>query len=166
MATTAKALGEAPRVSLRHAPTAGMLLVKLGHAAERAYVDALKPSNLTPKHLGVLFEVRARATSQRSLCESIGLDPSKIVGLLNDLEEEGLLERRRDPADRRRHIVEVSKEGRARLAEAERAAKQVEKELFAALSEDERHELRLVLARVAEDIGLIEGCASLVIRDA
>ena len=53
------------------------------------------------------------------MIEMIGVDPSKLVGLLNDLEAEGLIVRRRDPDDRRRHIVEVSKKGRTRLAAAE-----------------------------------------------
>ena len=98
-----------------------MLLVKIGRAAERWFTEALKPSGLTPKHVGVLFEVDACPTSQQALIDSIGVDPSKLVGMLNDLEAEGLIVRRRDPDDRRRHIVEVSKEGRARLGAAERA---------------------------------------------
>src|SRR3954462_8708531 len=104
------------------APTAGMLLVKLGKAAERRFEKALKPSGLTPRHLGVLFEVDAHPTSQQALIDSIGVDPSKLVGLLNDLEAEGLIVRRRDPEDRRRHIVELSKEARARLAAGKQAA--------------------------------------------
>jgi DNA-binding MarR family transcriptional regulator len=159
-------LEDAPKLALHYPPSAGMLLVKLGRAAERRYTDALKPSKLTPKHLGVLFEVRARATTQQALCDSVGIDPSKLVGLLNDLEDEGLLVRRRDPADRRRHIVEVSKEGRARLAIAERAAKQVEEELLGGLDDDERQALHALLARVADSSGVIEGCAGLVIRGA
>jgi len=49
------------------APTAGMLLVKIGKAAERRFAEALKPTGLTPRHLGVLFEVQARPTSQQDL---------------------------------------------------------------------------------------------------
>jgi DNA-binding MarR family transcriptional regulator len=166
MATKELVADEAPKVALHYPPTAGMLLVKLGRTAERRYTEALKPAGLTPKHLGVLFELRSRPTTQQSLCESTGLDASKVVGLLNDLEDEGLLVRRRDPADRRRHIVEVSKEGRAQLAIAERAAKAVEEELFADLDERERHELRILLARVAESSGVLEGCVGLVMQSA
>jgi DNA-binding MarR family transcriptional regulator len=104
------------------APTAGMLLVKLGKAAERRFEKALKPSGLTPRHLGVLFEVDARPTSQQALIETIGVDPSKLVGLLNDLEADGLIVRKRDQDDRRRHIVEVSAKGKARLAEGKKTA--------------------------------------------
>src|ERR687887_2735199 len=150
---------EARKLALRYPPTAGMLLVKIGRAAERWYTEALKPTGLTPRHLGVLFEVRARPTSQQALIESIGVDPSKLVGLLNDLEAEGLIVRRRDPEDRRRHIVELSKEGRAHLAAAERAVASVEERLFAGLDDEERVQLRRVLARVADTSGILEGCA-------
>src|SRR6266536_2815170 len=148
---------EARKLVLRYPPTAGMLLVKIGHAVERWYTEALKPTGLTPRHLGVLFEVRARPTSQQALIDTIGVDPSKLVGLLNDLEDDGLIARRRDPEDRRRHIVEVSKEGRARLLAAEKAAAEVEGRLFASLDEGQRAELLRVLAQVADSTAILEG---------
>ena len=67
-----------------YAPTAGVLLLKIGKAAERRFEKALKPLGLTPRHLGVLFEVQACPTSQQALIEMVGVDPSKLVGLLND----------------------------------------------------------------------------------
>ncbi len=164
MATSEITESEARKLLRRYPPTAGMLLVKIGRAAERWYTEALKPTGLTPRHLGVLFEVRARPTSQQTLIDSIGVDPSKLVGLLNDLEEDGLIVRRRDPEDRRRHIVEVSKEGRARLAAAERAAKAVEERLFTGLDSEQRKELLGLLAEVADSSGIYEGCVGLVIR--
>src|SRR6184192_129780 len=141
MTTSEMTEKETVKLFRRHPPTAGMLLVKIGRAAERWYTEALKPSGLTPRHLGVLFELRAQPTSQQALIDSIGVDPSKLVGLLNDLEADGLIVRRRDPEDRRRHIVEVSKEGRARLAAAEKAAGEVEERLFASVDAAQREEL-------------------------
>jgi DNA-binding MarR family transcriptional regulator len=155
---------ETAKLFHRHPPTAGMLLVKVGRAAERWYTEALKPSGLTPRHLGVLYELQARPTSQQALIDSIGVDPSKLVGLLNDLEADGSIVRRRDPEDRRRHIVEVSKEGRARLAAAERAAKAVEERLFVGLGSEQRTELLSLLAQVADRSGIFEGCSELVAR--
>jgi len=162
MATSELTDNEGRKLMLRHPPTAGMLLVKIGRAAERWYTEELKPTGLTPRHLGVLFEVRARPTSQQALIDSIGVDASKLVGLLNDLEADGLIVRRRDPEDRRRHIVEVSKEGRARLAAAERAAGKVEERLFAGLDEEQRRQLHALLAQVADSSGVLEGCVELV----
>jgi DNA-binding MarR family transcriptional regulator len=140
------------------APTAGMLLLKIGKAAERRFEKALKPSGLTPRHLGVLFEVQARPTSQQALIETIGVDPSKLVGLLNDLEADGLILRKRDPEDRRRHIVEVSAKGSARLEDATKIAATVEEELLAGLDADQRAELLGLLAQVADSSGIFEGC--------
>ena len=66
--------------ALGYAPGAGMLLVKIGRAAERWFTEELKPTGLTPKHVGVLFQVDACPTSQQALIDSIGVDPSKLVG--------------------------------------------------------------------------------------
>jgi DNA-binding MarR family transcriptional regulator len=140
------------------APTAGMLLLKIGKAAERRFEKALKPSGLSPRHLGVLFEVQACPTSQQALIETIGVDPSKLVGLLNDLEADGLIVRKRDPEDRRRHIVEVSAKGSARLEEAKKIAATVEEELLGGLDAGQRAELLALLAQVADSSGIFEGC--------
>lgn len=140
------------------APTAGMLLLKIGKAAERRFEKALKPTGLTPRHLGVLFEVQACPTSQQALIETIGVDPSKLVGLLNDLEAEGLIVRKRDSEDRRRHIVEVSAKGSARLEDAKKVAATVEEELLAGLHPGQRAELLALLAQVADSSGIFEGC--------
>jgi DNA-binding MarR family transcriptional regulator len=162
MTTTDSVTKEEPKVALSYTPTAGMLLVKIGRAAERRFTEALKPTGLTPRHLGVLFQVDACPTSQQALIESIGVDPSKLVGLLNDLEAEGLIARRRDADDRRRHIVELSKEGRARMVAARQAAGKVEEGLFVGLDEAQRQQLLELLAEVADSSGVLEGCVSLL----
>jgi DNA-binding MarR family transcriptional regulator len=88
----------------------------------------------------------------------VGVDPSKLVGLLNDLEADGLIVRKRDTEDRRRHIVEVSAKGSARLEDAKKAAAAVEEELLAGLDADQRAELLVLLAQVADSSGIFEGC--------
>ena len=60
-----------------YAPTAGVLLLKIGKAAERRFEKALKPLGMTPRHLGVLFEVQACPTSQQALIDTIGVDASR-----------------------------------------------------------------------------------------
>jgi len=86
---------------------------------------------------------------QQQLCEALWLDPNNCVLLLNELEDMGYVERRRDPADRRRHMVELTDEGRAALERAERAQESVGDEIFAALSDEERATLRSLLGRAA-----------------
>jgi DNA-binding MarR family transcriptional regulator len=117
----------------RSLPLSGMLLVKLGRALQHGFNDALKPSELMPRHLQVLAELRQGPMSQQALADRVGVDPTKLVGLLNDLEGQRLVLRRRDPVDRRRHIVENSPEGEARVDAALAAAAAVEDEVLAAL---------------------------------
>jgi DNA-binding MarR family transcriptional regulator len=85
---------------------------------------------------------------QQQLCESLWLDPNNCVLLLNELEEMGYVERRRDPADRRRHMVDITDEGRVALERAERAQEEIGDEPLSALSDEERATLRSLLSRV------------------
>ncbi len=70
--------------------------------------------------------------------------------LLNELEEMGYVERRRDPTDRRRHMVELTTDGRQALERAERAQESLEDEVLGGLSEDERATLRSLLRRALD----------------
>ncbi|MFZ0976355.1 MAG: MarR family winged helix-turn-helix transcriptional regulator [Solirubrobacteraceae bacterium] len=85
---------------------------------------------------------------QQQLCESLWLDPNNCVLLLNELEEMGYIERRRDPTDRRRHMVDITDEGRVALEHAQRAQEEIGDELLSALSDEERATLRSLLSRV------------------
>ncbi|MBV8221561.1 MAG: winged helix-turn-helix transcriptional regulator [Solirubrobacterales bacterium] len=85
---------------------------------------------------------------QQQLCESLWLDPNNCVLLLNEMEEMGYVERRRDPADRRRHVVDITDEGRVALERAERAQETIGDELLSALNDEERATLRSLLNRV------------------
>jgi DNA-binding MarR family transcriptional regulator len=87
---------------------------------------------------------------QQQLCEALWLDPNNCVLLLNELEEMGYVERRRDPADRRRHMVDITEAGEVALERAERAQESIGDELFGALSDEERATLRSLLHRALE----------------
>jgi MarR family transcriptional regulator, temperature-dependent positive regulator of motility len=103
------------------------------------------------RQLMVLSYLRWGAPAlQQHLCESLWLDPNNCVLLLNELEELGYIERRRDPTDRRRHVVDITDEGRLALERGERAQESVGDELFAALSDEERATLRSLLSRALE----------------
>jgi DNA-binding MarR family transcriptional regulator len=73
------------------------------------------------------------------------VDPSILVTLLNPLEADGLVTRKRDPDDRRRHLVTLTPAGERQLASASRAQTQTEDELFASLDDDQREQLRALL---------------------
>ena len=140
------------RTSVEHELTqhAGFLLAQLGRAVTRQYRCALSPIGLKPRETQALLRLRDDgAMSQQALGAALDIDASNLVALLNDLEADSLISRRRDPDDRRRHVVEVSRRGMKLLDEVERAAAEVEDEFFAALDDDERATLQGLLARVA-----------------
>ena len=88
---------------------------------------------------------------QRQLGDMLMLDANNCVLLLNDIEAAGWAERRRDPDDRRRHIVEITDSGREALFRAEIALDGLEDEVLGALSSDERDTLRDLLGRAMAD---------------
>jgi DNA-binding MarR family transcriptional regulator len=91
--------------------------------------------------------------SQQALVEALGVDPSVLVAILNGLERDGLAERRRDPADRRRHIVEMTAAGAGVLTEVENAVAAVERDLFADLDATDITRLRDILSRIKTTTG-------------
>jgi DNA-binding MarR family transcriptional regulator len=127
----------------------GLALAYSGQIANARIKKALAAHGLKPGHghvLMLLFD--EGATSQQALGEVLGVDPSVLVAVLNDLERDGLAERRRDPADRRRHIVEISTRGTRLVADIHGAIAAVETELFADLDATEITTLQGLLARV------------------
>jgi DNA-binding MarR family transcriptional regulator len=129
------------------------LLPLLGHLARvghRAAENAMAPGDLRPRHLIALKLLSEQGpSSQQGLADALSLDPSNVVGLLNELEERGLITRRRDPADRRRHIVELSTKGESELRLAYAQFDCIEDDLFSALSPGERATLYSLLVRAA-----------------
>jgi DNA-binding MarR family transcriptional regulator len=93
------------------------------------------------------------AQPQQTLCGSMHMDPNYLVLLLNDVEEAGLVERRRDPDDRRRHIVELTPAGQASLERAEAGMQAVEDEVLSDLSAQERVELGRMLSKALAKTG-------------
>ena len=133
------------------------LLDYLARVGRRAAELSMVPGGLRPRHLIALKLLHEHgAVSQQALAETLSLDPTNVVGLLNDLEERRLITRRRDPEDRRRHIVEVSSLGEKELELANARLSCVEDELLTALSADERSTLYGLLVRV---VGVATSCA-------
>jgi DNA-binding MarR family transcriptional regulator len=123
------------------------LLDHLARVGRRA-AEASAPGGLRPRHLHALGVLNERGPlSQQELGDVLSLDPSNVVGLLNELEQRELVTRRRDPSDRRRHIVELSTKGEEALADAYVRLESVEEDLLAALSVEERTTLHDLLVR-------------------
>lgn len=112
--------------------------------------SVLAPLGLRPRHLVALTVLRDRSGStQQALSSTLMMDRANVVGLLNDLEADGLIERRRSPEDRRRHTVELTEAGAHRLAKAEFALAGVEDEVFGALDAAQRDTLYELLRLAA-----------------
>jgi DNA-binding MarR family transcriptional regulator len=139
----------------------GFLLARLGRAVTRHYRSALTPIGLKPRQTSALLTLRDEgAMSQQALGAALDIDASNLVVLLNDLEGGGLIVRRRDPEDRRRHLVEISKRGSKLICEVEHASTQIDDEFFAGLDSDERATLHDLLARVAQSTDVSASGAS------
>jgi DNA-binding MarR family transcriptional regulator len=143
--TTQPAPLESPGVPLRPA----FLLARVGRIAARKLNDYLEVTGLKRPHAAILMELRNFGPlSQQALGERLHIDPSNLVAFLNALEDDGLLVRRRDPADRRRHIVEITQQGMERVPVCDEPLDALEDQIFAGLNADEREQLRHLLERV------------------
>jgi DNA-binding MarR family transcriptional regulator len=127
------------------APGAMVLLTRLSREIYRRASEEVLGMNLK-SYLALNNLREQQAMSQQALGDALHLDPNNCVLLLNVLEAGRLAVRRRDPTDRRRHIVELTEEGHRAVERADRALESVENEVLAALSSDERAELRRLLA--------------------
>ena len=135
-------------VKTETAPGTVVMLMRLATAIKKRSTEELMGLKL--RQLMLLSYLNSGAPAlQQQLCEALWLDANNCVLLLNELEDLGYVERRRDPADRRRHVVDITDEGRTALERAERAQETIGDELLSALGDEERATLRSLLSRVA-----------------
>jgi MarR family transcriptional regulator, lower aerobic nicotinate degradation pathway regulator len=131
-----------------------LLMIKLGRITTHRFTEALEPYGIRPRHMAALIELRDTGElTQQSLCGRLHIDPTNMVSVLNELEERGLATRRRDPQDRRRHIVEVSKKGLAVIEKVSKVMDGVEEELLEGLDPSEREQLEDALGTIWETSG-------------
>jgi DNA-binding MarR family transcriptional regulator len=113
------------------------------HATEEALGMRLK-------QFALLSMLRDQGSvSQQALGEQMHVDANNLVLLLNDAEANGWVERRRDPTDRRRHIVVLTDAGVEALKRAEEAIEDVEDQVLGPLNAEERATLRRLLQKAA-----------------
>lgn len=134
------------------------LLAQVGALAGRRFSERVRELSLTPAHAGLLRAVGAQpGRSQQAIASQLGLFPSRLVSLVDDLQRDGLLERRRDPASRRHHALHLTADGEQRLREVGRLAQAHGQDLLAALDVDDRAALGRILGLLAEQHGLTPG---------
>lgn len=127
------------------------LLSKIGKDARRRAAIRLAERELRLWHLAVLAALNDFGPHiQRDLASRLGLDPSDVVKILDELTARGQVERTRDPVDRRRVQARLTPDGRAVLTELLAEARTVDEQLLAPLDPDEREQLHGLLARVLD----------------
>jgi MarR family transcriptional regulator, lower aerobic nicotinate degradation pathway regulator len=126
----------------------GQLFFRLWRATHTRTAAALTRVGLTPALFAVLNVLGTRRGAiQQQLSSDLGIDPSAMVTLVDELETAGLAERRRRPGDRRAWEVTITLEGRRTLERARRLASEVEDEVLGGLGVEERRRLLSLLRR-------------------
>lgn len=134
------------------------LLTQLGTHCAQAFARRIGELDLTPPQTGLLRAVaQAPGSSQQALAELLGTPATRLVALVDGLEERGLVERRRNPADRRLHAVHLTNAGTALLRDIGRVAREHDEAVLASLDADERARLHDLLSKLAADRGLTPG---------
>ncbi|MGW8378985.1 MarR family transcriptional regulator [Streptomyces sp. ODS28] len=150
--------GEGRPQGARSQGGAAFLLAQLGAHAAARFGERVAELDLTPAQAGVLRLLASTpGRSQRELADELGMPPSRFVPFADRLEERGLLERRKNPSDRRLYALHLTEEGAALLSELREVAAAHEQQICRALTPDEQQHLRALLERMAAQQGLSPG---------
>jgi DNA-binding MarR family transcriptional regulator len=132
------------------AGSVGFLLSKLGMTSAHRFAEALEPLGIDPRHFGILRIIAmTEGQSQQQLGEALHVPPSRMVALIDDVENRGLVERRRNPNDRRAHALHLTAKGRKLYDKATVIATATEEQLCAGLGDRERDQLLCLLHKLA-----------------
>jgi DNA-binding MarR family transcriptional regulator len=126
------------------------LLKRVGHAAKERMIEGFEEVGLRGYDHAILALLHEEPReTQATIADALGFDRSHLVGVLDELEERGLIERRRDPGDRRRHLVTLTPAGTEALTRLRAVVERIDDEFFEPLDAAERETLKDLLARLA-----------------
>ena len=128
----------------------GFLLARVGIATKLAAIEEFERAGFGPYQYGVLAVLGEGAKeTQATIADTLKLDRGQLVGVLDGLEQTGLIERRRDQTDRRRHTVSLTPAGKKQLVKMRTIVKRIEDQFLAPLDDKTRAALHDALLRVA-----------------
>jgi DNA-binding MarR family transcriptional regulator len=126
------------------------LMARLGFAIKARVIQEFEQAGFILYEYSVLAILGEGACeAQATIADLLNLDRSQLVGVLDHLEERGLVERRRDPNDRRRHTVSLTPEGKRQFGKLRTVVRKVDASFFEALDEQGRQALHTALLTVA-----------------
>jgi len=133
-----------------HAPrSVGFLISQLGFFSSRRFTQALEPLGISPRDFLLMrFVAASDGQSQQTLAEQLEVPASRMVALVDHLEDMGLVERRPDPEDRRVRRLFITRKGRSVLEKAGKIAIDYETQLCAGINREEREQLIDLLQRL------------------
>jgi MarR family transcriptional regulator, lower aerobic nicotinate degradation pathway regulator len=142
-----KPLARVPKELLANS---AFLIARLGFAFKARAIHEFEEAGFSLYNYSVLALLGEEAReTQATIADALGLDRSQLVGILDSLEERDLIERKRDPNDRRRHVVKLTGEGRRQLGKLRAITERLEEELLAPLDAVSRKTLHDLLLRLA-----------------
>jgi DNA-binding MarR family transcriptional regulator len=140
-----------PRFPAELLDSTAFLLKRLGFKAKERAMAAYEETGMSPYDHAVLVALAEDShETQGALADALGYDRGQMVGILDELEEQGFVLRKRDPDDRRRQLVSITPEGRRALTRLRALARKLEDELLAPLGDAERARLHDLLLQVAQ----------------
>ena len=147
-----------PYIESKLRGTTAFLLAQVGAHAAGQFGERLKSLRLLRPHAGILTLIGVSpGLSQQELGRRLGILPSQLVALLDELQERGLIERRQDATDRRSYALHLTASGRNTTEQIGRIAREHDDAICAPLNTDERQQLTDLLIRIASQEGLSPG---------
>ena len=128
-------------------------LMRLGQLANHRFVDQLAPLGLRPRHCAVLELLRTGSMAQLELAHCLGVAPSVVVDMIDELQDLHAVDRVRGTADRRRQFVELTAHGRSLIKRAANAARSLDADLLRGLDPEQNEALKAGLRSVTEGHG-------------
>jgi DNA-binding MarR family transcriptional regulator len=140
------------RIAKEQLASSGFLLARLGFAFKAKAIAAFEEAGFELYDYSVLaLLAEGVRETQSTIADSLTVDPSRLVALLDSLEKRGLIVRQRDAQDRRRHVVSITQEGRRELMTLRGMIKRLEEQFFAPFDAESRKSFHALLLRLASE---------------